>query len=443
MPKLHLWLNKLAVNVQKSLSMPIEPYEALHIHPHKVNRREKCPMKMEDFYFKLNLKTEPILDDTTLRDGIQMPGLAVKPKDAATIAQLLSEAGVERIEVFHYQEPDKKAAKLIQGMKLNLRVAGWCRAVKDDIDSAVECGLQEVGISHPVSDIHFRAKWPEKTRDQILANVVEVVEYAAKTHGLTTFVHGEDSTRADWSFEKEFINAIAQAGAECYRVCDTVGIGLSDPNAPLPIGIPAKVNTIKKETKIKEIEIHAHDDFGNAVENTMAAVRAASGVWDKIYASTTYLGIGERAGNAETEKVLMNLYMHYGVKKFEGKTQQLKKTADFIGKATGYVVPPNKAIVGDYGFAHESGIHTHGVLSDPWTYEPYPPELVGNVRRLTIGKQSGKGIIKHKIAEITGKTPSDEVLVAAVEKVKEIYANGRRASLKEEEFKRMLQELKL
>ena len=399
-------------------------------------------MKMEDFYFKLNLKTEPIIDDTTLRDGIQMPGLAVKPKDAATIAELLSESGVERIEVFHYQEPDKKAAKLIQEKKLDLRVAGWCRAVKDDIDSAIDCGLSEVGISHPVSDIHFKAKWPDKTHEQILANVVEVVEYAAKTHGLTTFVHGEDSTRADWSFEKKFINAVAQAGAQCYRVCDTIGIGLSDLNAPLPIGIPAKIKAIKKETKINEIEIHAHDDFGNAVENTMAAVRAASGIWDKIYASTTYLGIGERAGNAETEKVLINLYLQYGVKKYEGKTQQLKKTADFIGKATGYIVPPNKAIVGDYGFAHESGIHTHGVLSDPWTYEPYPPELVGNTRRLTIGKQSGKGIIKHKIAEIIGKAPSDKALAVAVERVKEVYANGRRASLKEEEIKRILQEIK-
>jgi isopropylmalate/homocitrate/citramalate synthase len=400
-------------------------------------------MKLEDFYFKLNLKTEPIIDDTTLRDGIQMPGLAVKPRDAAKIAQLLSEIGTERIEIFHYQEPDKKAARLIQKLKLNLRVAGWCRAVKDDIDSAVECGLEEVGISHPVSDIHFRAKWPEKTREQILANVVEVVEYAAKTHGLTTFVHGEDSTRADWNFEKQFINAVARAGAECYRVCDTVGIGLSDAKAPLPIGIPAKVKAIRKETRIRDIEIHAHDDFGNAVENTVSAVRAASGVWDRIYMSTTYLGIGERAGNAETEKVLMNLYLHYGVKKYEGKTQQLKKTADFIGKATGYVVPPNKAIVGDYGFAHESGIHTHGVLNDPWTYEPYPPDLVGNTRRLTIGKQSGKGIIGHRIAEITGKTPSDEVLAGAVEKVKEVYANGRRASLKEEEFRRILQELKI
>jgi len=398
-------------------------------------------MKMDDIYFKLDLKTEPIIDDTTLRDGIQMPGLAVRPKDAARIAQLLSEIGAERIEVFHYQEPDKKAAKFIQDMKLNLRVAGWCRAVKADIDSAVECGLQEVGISHPVSDIHFKAKWPEKTCDQILANVVEVVEYAAKTNGLTTFVHGEDSTRADWGFEREFINAVADAGADCYRICDTVGVGLSDPQAPLPFGIPAKVKAIRKETRIGEIEIHAHDDFGNAVENTVAAVRAASGVWDRIYASTTYLGIGERAGNAETEKVLMNLYLHYGAKKYEGKTQQLKKVADFIGRATGYVVPPNKAIVGDYGFAHESGIHTHGVLSDPWTYEPYPPELVGNTRRLTIGKQSGKGIIRHKITEILAEGP-DEVMVAdVVEKVKEIYANGRRASLKEEEFRKILQEL--
>lgn len=400
-------------------------------------------MKLEDFYFKLPLKTEPILDDTTLRDGIQMPGLAVKPKDAARIAQLLSDIGVERIELYHYQKPDKKAAALIQKMKLDLRVAGWCRAVKEDIDSAVECGFQEVGISHPVSDIHFKAKWPDKTREQILANVTEVVEYAAKTNGLRTFVHGEDSTRADWNFEKKFINAVAEAGAECYRVCDTVGIGLSDPNASLPIGIPAKVKAIKKQTKIRDFEIHAHDDFGNAVENTMAAIKAAQGLWDRVYASTTYLGIGERAGNAETEKVLLNLYLHYGVKKFEGKTQELKQTANFIGKATGYVVPPNKAIVGDYGFAHESGIHTHGVLSDPWTYEPYPPELVGNTRRLTIGKQSGKGIIKHKIAELTGKAPTDQALTAAVEKIREIYANGRRASLKEDEFKKIVLELKI
>jgi citrate (Re)-synthase len=401
-------------------------------------------MELKQFYFKLpELKTNPIIDDSTLRDGIQMPGLAVGPKDAAKIAELLCEIGSERIEVFHYQEPDKQAAKLILGQKLPMRVAGWCRAVKEDIDSAVKLGFDEVGISHPVSDIHFKAKWPEKTREQILANLVDVTEYAAKTCGLRTFVHGEDSTRADWAFESKLINAVAEAGAECYRVCDTVGIGLSDVEAPLPSGIPAKVVAIKKETKMKSIEIHAHDDFGNAVENTLGAIKAAQGVWDKIYASTTYLGIGERAGNAETEKVLLNLYLHYGVRKFEGKTAKLKETADFIGHASGFHVPPNKAIVGDYGFAHESGIHTHGVINDPWTYEPYPPELVGNNRRLTIGKQSGKGIIKYKINEIAGKEPNDETVATVVEKVKDIYANGRRASLSDEEFKHILIGLKI
>jgi len=398
-------------------------------------------MDLEQLGFrKLPLDTEPIIDDTTLRDGVQMPGLAVSPEDAAEIARLLDEIGVERIELHHYQKTDKKASKLIHDMGLNASIAGWCRAVKDDIDDAISCGFEDVGVSHPVSKIHFEAKWPDKTEEELLNRVVEVVEYAAKDQGLRVFVHGEDSTRADWEFEKKFINAVAEAGAECYRICDTVGVGLSSEHAPLPNGIPAKVRAIKAETKIENVEIHAHDDFGNAVENTLAAIRAASGVWPRIYASTTFLGIGERAGNAETEKVIMNLLMHHGVKKFEGKCGKLKPIADFIGRATGYIVPPNKAIVGDYAFAHESGIHTHGVLSNSLTYEPYPPELVGNKRRLTIGKQSGKAIVKYKIEEITGKTPSNEEVVEVVQRVKRIYDNGRKASLKEEEFKRILEE---
>jgi isopropylmalate/homocitrate/citramalate synthase len=398
-------------------------------------------MNLEDLGFKeLTLKTEPLIDDTTLRDGVQMPGLAISPEDAAEITRLLDEIGVERIELHHYQETDKKAAKLIHDMSLKASVAGWCRAVKEDIDDAIRCGFEDIGVSHPVSHIHFGAKWPDKTADELLSRVVDIVEYAAKDHSLRVFVHGEDSTRADWNFEKRFINAVAEAGAECYRICDTVGVGLSAVEAPLPRGIPAKVRAIKDETKIREIEVHGHDDFGNAVENTLAAIRAASGVWDRIYASTTFLGIGERAGNAETEKVMLNLLMNHGVKKFEGKTKMLKSIADFIGRATGYVVPPNKAIVGDYAFAHESGIHTHGVLSDSCTYEPYPPKLVGNKRRLTIGKQSGKSIVKYKIGEVTGRVPSEKAVTAVLQEIKKIYAKGRKASLKEEEFRRTLRE---
>lgn len=393
----------------------------------------------ENFYFKMSLKTDPVIDDTTLRDGVQMPGLAISPEDVVKVALLLDEIGVERMELHHFQESDKRAARMIMELGLKSRIAGWCRAVTQDVDNAVDCGFKEVGISHPVSKTHFAAKWPDKNEEELLERVVDVVEYA-RDYGLRVFVHGEDSTRADWDFERKFINSVANAGAECYRICDTVGIGLSDPEAPLPNGIPAKVRAIKAETRIGAIEIHTHDDFGNSVENTMAAVRAASGLWEKIYVSTTLLGIGERAGNAETEKVIMNLYLHYGVEKFKGKTQKLKELADYFSNVSGYTLPPNKAIVGDYAFAHESGIHTHGVLNNPLTYEPYPPELVGNRRRLTIGKHSGKAIVRHKIKELVGREPGEEQLAYVMRVIKDMYDRGRKASLKEGEFKRIAKE---
>jgi len=398
-------------------------------------------MKLDDFFFKMpNLNTDPIIDDTTLRDGMQMPGLAARPKDAAKIAELLTDVGAERIELFHYQDVDKKAAKLILKKKLDCRVAAWCRTLKADVDSAVDLGFDEVGISHPVSYGHLKAKWPNKTSAELLGALVDVVEYAAKTYGLRTFVHGEDGTRAEWGFEKQLVNAVADAGAECYRVCDTVGIGLPELDAPLPVGIPAKIKALKKETRIKALEIHTHDDLGNAVANTIAAIRSASGLYEKIYINTTYLGIGERAGNAETEKIVLNLYLNYGVKKYEAKICKLKEAADYISRATGFDVPRNQAIVGKYGFTHESGIHTCGVLSNPWTYEPYPPELVGNSRSLTIGKQSGKNIIKHKLIQLTGVVPDDETVGAVLERVKAAYATGRRKSLDDTEFKRLLHE---
>lgn len=401
-------------------------------------------MKLDDFFFKMPpLQIDPVIDDTTLRDGMQMPGLATRPKDAAKIAELLTQVGAERIELFHYQEVDKKAAKLILAKKLDCRVAAWCRALKADVDSAIDLGFNEVGISHPVSYAHLQAKWPNKTSTELLANFVDVVEYAAKTYGLRTFVHGEDSTRAEWSFERQLVNAAADAGAECYRIADTVGIGLPELDAPMPVGIPAKIKALKKETSIKALEIHTHNDLGNAIANTIAAIRAASGLYEKIYINTTYLGIGERAGNAETEKIILNLYLNYGVKKYEGKIGRFKETADFISQATGFAIPSNQAIVGKYGFTHESGIHTHGVLSNPWTYEPYPPELVGNIRSLTIGKQSGKNVIKHRIMQVTGVAPTDEDVAAVVERVKALYEGGRRKSLGEEEFKRILLDLNL
>jgi isopropylmalate/homocitrate/citramalate synthase len=393
------------------------------------------------FYRPISLKVNPILDDCTLRDGIQMPGTAVSPRHAAHIAYLLDAIGVERIEVHQYQEPDRQAIKLIQDLGLSARLCSWCRAVKEDVDIALGLDMKEIGVSYPVSDIHYRAKWPGVTNEELLKRCVEVVEYAHE-HGLIVFVHGEDSTRANWDYESKFINSCAEAGADTYRICDTVGVGVSDNRTPLPNGVPEKIRKIKEETKINHVEMHAHDDFGNAVENTIATVRAADGLYDGVYLSTTMLGMGERSGNAETEKVMMNLCMHYGVDKFEDGLYWLKEVADYVSYATGIVIPPNKAIVGPNAFAHESGIHTHGVLRNPFTYEAFPPKLVGNVRRLTIGKQSGTAIIQHRAEELTGKKidKTDPRLESLVQLVKGIYASGeRKSSLEDGEFKEIVQ----
>lgn len=393
------------------------------------------------FYRPISLKVNPILDDCTLRDGIQMPGTAVSPRHAAHIAYLLDAIGVERIEVHQYQEPDRQAIKLIQDLGLSARLCSWCRAVKEDVDIALGLDMKEIGVSYPVSDIHYRAKWPGVTNEELLKRCVEVVEYAHE-HGLIVFVHGEDSTRANWDYESKFINSCAEAGADTYRICDTVGVGVSDNRTPLPNGVPEKIRKIKEETKINHVEMHAHDDFGNAVENTIATVRAADGLYDDVYLSTTMLGMGERSGNAETEKVMMNLCMHYGVDKFEDGLYWLKEVADYVSYATGIVIPPNKAIVGPNAFAHESGIHTHGVLRNPFTYEAFPPKLVGNVRRLTIGKQSGTAIIQHRAEELTGKKidKTDPRLESLVQLVKGIYASGeRKSSLEDDEFKEIVQ----
>jgi len=386
------------------------------------------------------LSIEVVIDDTTLRDGIQMPGTAVSPKDAAQVARLLDSIGVERIEVHQYQKPDREAIQLIKAMDLRAKLAVWCRATKGDVENAVSLDIEDVGISHPVSQAHIQAKWPEKGFEEILGNIVDVVEFA-RAHGLTIFVHGEDSTRADWEMEKAIVNGVSGAGAKVYRICDTVGVGSSDPMVPLPNGIPAKIERLKKEAKVSCLEIHAHDDLGNAVENSIAAVRAADGLYDKIYVSTTMLGMGERAGNAETEKVMMNLYFHYGVTKFEGSISRLKEAADYTSYATGVVIPPNKAIVGEYAFAHESGIHTHGVLRDPYTYEFINPELVGNSRRLSIGRQSGAAIIKHRLEEIikTNIDKDDAKLQLLVQLIRDEYASGeRKSSLRENEFMQLM-----
>lgn len=409
----------------------IRQLSSLEFNPEKWEELRKLVYKV------VPLDVDVVIDDTTLREGVQMAGIASPhPSDACRIACMLRDIGVERLEVLTYTKSDQETVKRMKDENLGEMLAAWSRAAKDDIDLALRLDFKQVGISHPVSYIHFE-KWIDKPLDQLLARVTETVEYA-KEHGLKIFVHGEDSTRADWGFEKAFINAVADAGASVYRICDTVGCGMSDSQAPLPQGIPAKVRQIKKETKIPHVEIHAHDDFGNAVENTMAAVRAASGLYDKVYASTTFLGIGDRAGNAETEKIILNCYLQHGIKKWN--LDPLRELALFVTSSTNYPLPVNKAIVGESAFAHESGIHVHGISTLPLTYEPFPPELVGHERAIVIGKRSGKHGVKLKLEEILKREvdENDPRIAKLVEVIKKKFVEGRRRyPIGEEEIKHL------
>lgn len=392
-------------------------------------------------YQKTPLNCDVIIDDTTLREGVQMSGLRPPtPKEAAEFGEKLVEIGVERLEVQIYTNAGRLAVKLMQDTGLGPRLAAWCRAVKSDIDEALKLNFEQIGISHPVSFIHFE-KWPDKSLDELMTRVSESVSYATE-HGMTVFVHGEDSTRADWRFEKEFVNSVADSGATTYRICDTIGVGTSSPKAGLPQGIPAKVKALSEETRIPYLEIHAHDDLGNAVENTMATIRAASDLnLKKVFASTTFLGIGDRSGGAETEKVIMNCYLHHGVTKWH--LSNLRGLAQHVADSLGYFLPLNKAIVGDSVFEHKSGIHQHGVSIIPIMYETFPPELVGHTRRIVIGPGSGRHGIKLRTEQILG-TPIDQkdsrldTLVNLVRE--ELEKNQDKPEIENDLFHRLIEE---
>jgi homocitrate synthase NifV len=392
-------------------------------------------------YQKTPLNCDVIIDDTTLREGVQMSGLRPPtPKEAAEFGERLAEIGVERLEVQIYSNSGREAAKLMQETGLGSRLAAWCRAVKSDIDAALKLDFEQIGVSHPVSFIHFE-KWPDKSLNELIDRVSESVSYATE-HGMTVFVHGEDSTRADWRFEKEFVNSVADSGATTYRICDTIGVGSSSLKAGLPQGIPAKVKGLTEETRIPYIEIHAHDDLGNAVENTMATIRAASDLnLEKVFASTTFLGIGDRSGGAETEKIILNCYLHHGVTKWN--LSHLRGLARHVADSLNYHLPLNKAIVGDSVFEHKSGIHQHGVSIIPIMYETFPPELVGHTRRIVIGPGSGRHGIQLRTEQILGKkiTQEDSRLDTLVDLVREeLEKNQDKPEIEEDLFHRLLKE---
>jgi 2-isopropylmalate synthase len=356
-------------------------------------------------------ESEPIrIFDTTLRDGEQTPGVSLTPRHKLEIAQQLDRLGVDVIEAGFpiTSRGEREAFRLIAQAGLRAEVCGLARTERSDIDAVLDCDAPFIHVFIATSEIHLKHKL-KLSPDQALERAVEGVEYARR-HGLRVEFSAEDSTRSDTEFVLRVLKAVAGAGAERVDLPDTVGIMTPERMANFVSQVYSAVPV--------PISVHCHDDFGLAVANTLAGLKAGA-----TEAHVTINGIGERAGNASLEEVVMALHSLRGVKT-RINTKLLAETSLLVSKLCGIAVQPNKAVVGENAFGHKSGIHVHGVLQYPGTYEPLEPEIVGRRRWIQAGKHSGRHGVKAQLQEL-GISPSDEQLTAIVERVKDLGDRGR------------------
>ncbi|MBW6411122.1 homocitrate synthase [Clostridium weizhouense] len=384
-------------------------------------------MSVED----LNTGKKITIVDTTLRDGEQTAGVVFANAEKVAIAEMLSELGVDQLEVGipTMGGDEKKSIKEIVKRNLKSSIMAWNRAVISDIEESIDCGVDSVAISISVSDIHIEHKL-KTSRAWVLENMVRSVEFAKK-NGLYVSVNGEDASRADQDFLVEFIDAAKQAGADRFRYCDTVGI-------MEPFKIKEKIKYIHDKTNFN-IEMHTHNDFGMATANAIAGIEGGA-----THVGVTVNGLGERAGNAALEEVLMALMLVYGYKG-DINTKMFREVSEYVSRASGRELPKWKAIVGSNMFAHESGIHADGAIKDPKNYEAFDPSIVGLERQIVIGKHSGRAAVVNKFEEY-GIDLTDKEASGILELVRSTSVTLKRSLFDKEvvqlykEYKRLLKD---
>src|SRR5208337_3986974 len=348
--------------------------------------------------------------DTTLRDGEQTPGVSLTADDKIEIAGQLSKLGVDVIEAGFpsSSEGEKKVVKEIAKAGLEPEICALSRATKGDIDAAIDCDVDLIHVFIPTSPVQMKYA-VNLTPEQVLSSTVESIEYVKK-HGFKCEFSPMDATRSEMPFLKQVCQAAEKAGMDSLNVPDTVGIMIPKTTIKL-------IEELKNVVNVP-ISTHCHDDFGLAVANSLAAVEAGA---SQVHVAVN--GLGERAGNASLEEVVMALHLIYKYKTGVN-TRLLYSTSRLVSSLSGITVQANKAIVGENAFAHESGIHTRGVTEKPLTFEPIDPELVGRTRKLVAGKLAGTRGIKAELEEISIH-PTEEQLKEIVHRIKELGDKGK------------------
>jgi len=363
-----------------------------------------------------------IIDDTTLRDGEQTAGVVFGLREKMAIARMLDDIGVHELEcgIPAMGKEEQDSIRALVEMGLNARLITWNRALIGDIRASIACGVNAVDISLSVSDMMIANKL-RKSRDWVIEQLRVAVSFA-KEQGLYVSVGGEDSSRADTAFLVELMGIAHELGGDRFRFCDTLGI--LD-----PFLMYEKIRTLRDAVPGLPIEVHTHNDLGMATANAIAGIRAGA-----RFVNTTVNGLGERAGNAALEEVVMGLKLACGIDPGL-ETHRFHEISRFVGTASGRPVPDWKPVVGKKVFSHESGVHADGVIKNPRNYEGFDPAEVGLTRYLVLGKHSGTSSVLARFKEL-GIALSREEAVRLMERVREKSQEVRRP-LKDRELRRL------